>query len=150
MSSLQTNLEQTMTVRAAIEFMPELGELDAIQETIGSVSVQGDWPPDLTYQIELILEELCINVINHGEVDGTKPIKVEIVSEVESISIQITDNGKAFDPTKDAETPTKVTSIEDSSIGGWGVHLAHTFSDEMHYKRVDDMNCLTLVKRRTG
>ena len=139
-----------MSVRAAVEFMPEIGELDVIQETIGSISAEGNWPPDLTYQIELILEELCINVINHGEVDGTQPIKVVIVSEADLISIEISDNGKAFDPTKDAKTPTKVTSIEDSSIGGWGVHLAHTFSDEMHYKRVDGMNCLTLVKRRTG
>ena len=139
-----------MSVRAAVEFMPEIGELDAIQETIGSISTEGDWPPDLTYQIELILEELCINVISHGEADGTKPIKVVIVSRNDEITIKMSDNGKAFDPTKDAKTPSKVTSIEDSSIGGWGVHLAHTFSDEMRYERVDGMNCLTLVKRRTG
>ena len=139
-----------MSVRAAVEFMPEIGELDAIQETIGSISTEGDWPPDLTYQIELILEELCINVISHGEADGTKPIKVVIVSRNDEITIEMSDNGKTFDPTKDAKTPSKVTSIEDSSIGGWGVHLAHTFSDEMRYERVDGMNCLTLVKRRTG
>ena len=139
-----------MSVRAAVEFMPEIGELDVIQETIGSISTEGDWPPDLTYQIELILEELCINVISHGEADGTKPIKVVIVSRNDEITIEMSDNGKAFDPTKDAKTPSKVTSIEDSSIGGWGVHLAHTFSDEMRYERVDGMNCLTLVKRRTG
>ena len=80
--------------------MPDIGELDAIQETIGSISTEGDWPPDLTYQIELILEELCINVINHGEVDGTQPIKVVIVSGNDEITIEISDNGKAFDPTK--------------------------------------------------
>ena len=150
MLSLQTYVEDTMNVRAAIEFMPEIGELDAIQKTIGSISAEGNWPPDLTYQIELILEELCINVINHGEVDGTQPIKVVIVSGNDQIIIEMSDNGKAFDPTQDAETPAKITSIEGSRIGGWGVHLAHTFSDEMHYKRINGMNCLTLVKRRTG
>lgn len=137
-----------MSVRATVEFMPQIGELDAIQETIRSISAEGNWPPDLTYQIELILEELCINVINHGEVDGTQPIKVVIVSGTDEVTIEISDNGKAFDPTKDVKTPSKITSIEDSGIGGWGVHLAHTFSDEMRYKRVDGMNCLTLVKRR--
>ena len=139
-----------MSVRAAIEFMPEIDELRAIPKTVESVSTQGDWDPGLTYQIELILEELCINVINHGKVDGTQPIKVVIDSDDEKIKIEISDNGIAFDPTKDAETPEKVTSIEDSSIGGWGVHLAQTFSDEMLYERVDERNCLTLVKRRTG
>lgn len=139
-----------MSIRTAIEFMPEIRELGAIQESIGSISTEGNWPPDLTYQIELILEELCINVINHGEVDGTKPIKVVIVSGNDKVTIELSDNGKAFDPTKDAVTPTKVTSIEGSRIGGWGVHLAHTFSDEMRYERVNDMNCLTLIKWRTG
>ena len=137
-----------MSVRAAVEFMPEIGELHAIQETIGAISTEGNWPPDLTYQIELILEELCINVINHGEVDGTQPIKVVIISGDDEITIEIFDNGKAFDPTKDIDAPTKITSIEDSDIGGWGVHLAHTFSDEMHYQRYNGMNCLTIVKRR--
>ncbi|MCY4474520.1 MAG: ATP-binding protein [Chloroflexi bacterium] len=139
-----------MSVRTSVEFMPEIGELEVIQTTIGSISEQGEWTPDLTYQIELIVEELCINVINHGEVDGTQPIRVEIESDVDFVKIEISDNGRAFDPTKDVATPSQITSIENSEIGGWGVHLAHTFSDEMHYRRVDDKNCLTLVKRRTG
>ena len=139
-----------MSVRTSVEFMPEIGELEVIQTTIGSISEQGEWTPDLAYQIELIVEELCINVINHGEVDGTQPIRVEIESDIDFIRIEISDNGRAFDPTKDVATPSQITSIENSEIGGWGVHLAHTFSDEMHYRRVDDKNCLTLVKRRTG
>lgn len=139
-----------MSVKTSVEFMPEIGELPAIQSAVETISEESAWAPDLTYQIELILEELCINVINHGEVDGTLPIKVEIASDDETIIIEISDNGKAFDPTKDVGTPDKVTSIEDAEIGGWGVHLAHTFSDEMRYRRENDMNCLTLVKRRTG
>ena len=130
--------------------MPVIGELGAIQKTVSLVSDQGDWAPDLTYQIELILEELCINVINHGEVDGTQPIKVEIVSDDHAITIEISDNGKAFDPTQDVKTPKQITSIDDAAIGGWGVHLAQTFSDEMRYRRENNMNRLTLVKRRNG
>ena len=137
-----------MSVKASVEMMPEVAELAAIFEVIGSVSDQADWTPDLTFQIELIVEELCINVINHGEVDGSQPIKVVIESKTDLITIEISDKGKAFDPTKDAKTPTQITSIENSDIGGWGVHLAHTFSDEMRYKRIGDTNCLTLVKRR--
>ncbi len=137
-----------MTVKTSVEFMPDIGELDAIRTAIETISEESDWPPALTYQVELILEELCINVINHGEVDGTQPIKVEISSDEISITIEILDNGKAFDPTQDAPEPEKITDIAEAEIGGWGVHLAHTFSDEMHYRRENDMNCLTLVKRR--
>ena len=130
--------------------MPEIGELNAIQEAIGSISRESEWAPDLAFQVELIVEELCINVINHGEVDGTRPIKLVIESDTDSIKIELTDNGKAFDPTQDVGTPSKITSIEEAEIGGWGVHLAHTFSDEIHYQRIDGINCLTLVKRRDG
>ncbi len=139
-----------MSVKASVEMKPELDELGAIQEAIGTISEQADWTPDLTFQIELILEELCINVINHGEVDGSQPIRVEIESGSDLIKIEISDNGKAFDPTKDVNSPAPITSIEDSSIGGWGVHLAQVFSDEMHYERIGDTNCLTLVKRRAS
>lgn len=130
--------------------MPVIGELAAIQKIVSSVSEQEDWAPDLTYQIELIVEELCINVINHGETDGTQPIKVAIESDSDTITIEILDNGKAFNPTKNVKTPLPITEIESAAVGGWGVHLAHTFSDEMHYQRIDGMNCLTLVKRRDG
>ena len=139
-----------MSVKASVEMMPELDELGAIQEVIGTISEKADWSPDLTFQIELILEELCINVINHGEVDDSQPIKVEIESASDLIKIEISDKGKAFDPTKDAKAPAQITSIEDSTIGGWGVHLAQVFSDEMHYERVGDTNYLTLVKRRNS
>lgn len=139
-----------MTVKKSVEFMPDIAELAVLPDVVESISNECDWAPALAYQIELILEELCINVINHGEVDGTQPIKVEIVSDDEGIIIEISDNGKAFDPTQDASTPHKVTSIDDAEIGGWGVHLAQTFSDEMRYRRENDMNCLTLVKRRQG
>lgn len=139
-----------MSVKASVEMMPELDELGAIQEAIGTISEKADWSPDLTFQIELILEELCINVINHGEVEGSQPIKVEIESASDLIKIEISDKGKAFDPTQDVATPKQITSIEESSIGGWGVHLAQVFSDEMHYERVGDTNYLTLVKRRNS
>ena len=139
-----------MSVKASVEMMPELDELGAIQDAIGSISEEADWTPDLAFQIELILEELCINVINHGEVEGSQPISVQIESASDLIKIVISDYGKAFDPTKDVATPSQITSIEESSIGGWGVHLAHVFSDEMHYERIDNKNCLTLVKRRTS
>lgn len=137
-----------MSVKASVKMLPVLDELGAIQEAIGTISEKADWSPDLTFQVELILEELCINVINHGEVDGSHPIHVEIESASDLIKIEISDKGKAFDPTKDSATPVQATSIEETAIGGWGVHLAHVFSDEMHYERVGDTNCLTLVKRR--
>ena len=92
-----------MSVKTSVEMMPELDELGAIQQAIGSISEEADWSPDLTFQIELILEELCINVINHGEVDGSQPIRVEIESASDLIKIEISDKGKAFDPTKDVD-----------------------------------------------
>ena len=135
-----------MSVKTSFEMMPELDELSAISECVAEVSEAAEWPPELTFQIELILEELCINVINHGQVDGSHPIEVVIESTSDSIKLQISDNGREFDPTNDRFSPRQIQTIEDSQVGGWGVHLAHTFSDEMHYKRVGDLNCLTLVK----
>ena len=139
-----------MSVKDTVEMMPEVDELSAIPLFIESIAENAGWPFEFAYQVEIIVEELCINVIKHGQSDGSRPIIVEIESNDERVKIEISDNGKAFDPTLNREAPEKITSIENSEIGGWGLHLADTFSDEMHYKRIDDTNCLTLVKRRTG
>jgi anti-sigma regulatory factor (Ser/Thr protein kinase) len=128
--------------------MPAIDELVAIQKIVSSVSQQENWAPGLTYQVELIIEELCINVINHGKTDGTQPIKLAIESDHDAVTIEILDNGKPFNPTKNTKSPLPLTEIEGAEVGGWGVHLARVFSDEMHYERIDGMNCLTLVKRR--
>ena len=77
-------------------------------------------------------------------------IDVQLISEPDALTIKIADDGRAFDPLSQAPTPDVDANLEDRPIGGLGVYLVQTLMDEAHYRREQDRNHLTLVKRRDG
>ena len=125
----------------------ELQRLDAAVEDLGR---KEQWPPDLIYQVKLVLEEVIVNIINYGHDDGEHKIDVDLISEPDALRITIADDGRAFDPLSQAPQPDVEAALEDRPIGGLGVFLVQTLMDEAHYRREQDRNHLTLVKRRGG
>ena len=61
-------------------------------------------------------------------------------------SVVVSDQAKAFNPLTVA--PAKpATSLEDATIGGWGVQLIRTFSDALDYERHGPTNRLIMSFR---
>ena len=135
------------TLSLRIETRPdELRRLDAAVENLAQAE---GWPPDLVFQIKLVLEELGINILNHGHDDGrSHEIEIELTSKADVLTIEITDDGRPFDPLTDARPPDLDSALEDRVLGGLGIHLVLTSMDEVRYRREQDRNRLTLVKRR--
>ena len=132
-----------------LESRPE--ELSRIEAAIEDLAVSEDWPQDFTFQIQLALEELIVNVINYGHSEENPEgheIEVEMRSDEEALTIEIVDDGQPFDPLDDAPKPDIDAGIEDRPIGGLGVFLVQKMMDEMRYRRDGDRNRLTLVKRK--
>ncbi len=126
----------------------ELRRLDAAVEKLAQAE---GWPPDLVFQIKLVLEELAINILNHGHDDGrSHEIEIELTSNTDALTIEITDDGRPFDPLTDAPPPDLDSAIEDRVPGGLGIHLVRSMMDELRYRREQDKNRLTLIKRRNG
>lgn len=114
---------------------------DAVEEFAGR---QG-WPDGVVFKVNLVLEELVINVMNHGGRGGREEIEVTVTSGEDLISIAISDNGLAFDPLSDAPEPETTGSIEDRGVGGLGVHLVRTMMDDVNYRREPGRNHLTMT-----
>ena len=125
-----------------------LDEMDRLSAAIEGLGMEDDWPPGLTFQVNLVLEELWLNVLNHGHDGGSHEVEIKLTSEDEALTIEITDDGKPFDLLHDAPTPDVTGSLGDRHIGGLGIHLVRTMMDELRYKREDGKNHLILVKRR--
>ncbi len=106
------------------------------------------WPPDLVFRVKLVIEELGLNVANHGRDDKLPELEVTVTSEPDVLTIHISDDGTPFDPLNDAPPPDLTSSIEDRPIGGLGVHLVRTMMDEISYRRAQGRNHLALTKRR--
>lgn len=138
-----------MSAKLSLTMGFEAADLPRIQSAIGEFSREQDWPPDIEFQVDLVLEELVLNVVNHGSRGGEGEINIELVSDPEAVVIQIIDDGRPFDPLTDAPEPDTESGIEDRAVGGLGIHLVRTMMDDVTYRREENKNHMRLVKRRS-
>ena len=126
-------------------------ELDRITEALEELGVEEAWPPDLLFKLNLVIEELVLNVIDYGYPgDGSdSDIDLTVTSNAESVTIEITDDGVAFDPVIDARAPDVSAPIEDRPVGGLGIYLARKLMDEFKHRREDGRNYLVMIANRT-
>lgn len=122
--------------------------LGRLAEKVEQLGEDGSWPPRLVYLVNLTLEELGLNALTHGREHGLDELSISIRSDTESIFIEMLDNGAPFDPLTDAPIPDPNAPLESRPVGGLGIYLIRNMVDEIHYRRGDDMNCLTLITRR--
>lgn len=134
-------------------------ELGRIQSAVEQLAESEDWPPDLAFQITLVLEELEMNIIHHAyETDSSAAGKsaaakkagsrIVLDSNSDRLSIEVIDEGKPFNPLEEAGQPDLDASLKERKVGGLGLHLVRNLMDEISYRREKGKNRLTLVKFR--
>ena len=127
----------------------QLDEIERIRAAVNILSQAEGWAPELLFQIELVLEEVGTNIIKYGK-DGERETKIDITltSDSKSLTMEIIDNGRPFDPFADAPAPDLDSPVSERPIGGLGVYLVRKLMDEASYRREAGMNKLTLVKHK--
>ncbi len=95
---------------------------------------------DAEFAINLCLEELFLNAVQHGHANQAT---ISVCAEPSGVTVEFVDDGEPFDPTT---APAKrITSpTEDFKIGGYGAGLMQQFSRRMSYRRSEGMNRLVL------
>lgn len=123
----------------------ELADLVAAIEALGE---EDGWPGDLTFRISLVVDELAQNVVDYAYNDTPGDVEVTVTSQDETVIVEITDEGKPFDPLTDAPDPDLTSPIESRPIGGLGVHFTKTLMDDVEYSRESGRNRLRIVTRK--
>ena len=96
--------------------------------------------------LALCLEEALTNVHKYGyQGDALQEIWVQMTVNDGSAVIEIADQGVPFDPTA-AAPPDLNAPIENRPIGGLGIHLMRSLTDEFSYRRLDGRNVVRLRK----
>jgi phosphoserine phosphatase RsbU/P len=107
---------------------------------------EADVPASLRGDMRLVLEELMVNTVEYGYPDG-RPGQIRVLLQVlrpDTVAIELIDDGIAFDPLQ-AIAPALTGDLADrEQIGGLGIHLARTVTDEMRYTRDTQGNHLLL------
>lgn len=102
----------------------------------------------LTFRLDLILEEALTNIIDYAfDKDARLPITVILRADPATVSVQIIDEGRPFNPLTEHEV-TLPASLDDAGRGGLGLHLIRSYTQTCHYQRADSQNIFTLILDR--
>ncbi len=89
---------------------------------------------------ELLLEELVMNVINHGALAEPESAVLTLEAEIEAngaCRMTFEDPGRPFDPVS-AALPGQPSRLEEARIGGLGLVLLRRMARELIYLRLPD------------
>jgi len=104
-------------------------------------------PPKIRAAADLALEEHLTNILNYGFSDQTNhTIRFDFNERAGEFVIEVSDDGKEFDPTKFPVPDFKIPP-EQRKIGGLGIHMIRQSMDAVEYHRVNNRNVLKLTKR---
>ena len=136
-----------MTTPVLLKIAPNHEQLELISAAIEEFAERDNWTPDLVFKLNLVLEELGVNIINYS--GATEDIEISLASDGDSITVEISDDGRPFNPLQDQDTPDVTAPLGDRPIGGLGIHLVRTMMDDLWYSRENGKNKLAMTKRKT-
>lgn len=98
--------------------------------------------------IRLAVDEACTNVIKHAySYDDSKDFNVDLEFNNSALSIEITDFGAGFNPSK-YQAPNLQKRIKQKKRGGMGIFLIQNLMDELSYDSDGDKNVIRMTKYR--
>ncbi len=117
---------------------------DTLDRCDASLHAQGV-APDVRDDIRLVLEELMVNMVEHGRTnDAGDTIDLHMRLADEAVLVELHHNGHPFDPLL-APVPTLTGDIADQEeVGGLGIHLVRAMASELSYSHDEQGNHLQL------
>ena len=133
-----------MKTISTIVLPAHLEHLPAFIEAVKNAARSGGVDQKRFFDIELALEEILVNIMNHAYEGTNGDIQVVCRSDnQQSFIIEITDTGKAFDMTS-VPPPDLSGAISERKIGGLGIHFVKKLTDKLQYRREGNKNILEI------
>jgi len=135
-------------IERALEVEAALHSLRAVGLWLRDAARDGEFPYEVAFGLDLAVYEAVENIVRHGagrEQGRHASIRLRLRSDGRRVEVVVEDDGRAFDPLS-VPAPATPQRIEDVVPGGQGIHLMRKFTDEIHYRREEGRNVLTLVR----
>jgi anti-sigma regulatory factor (Ser/Thr protein kinase) len=124
----------------------DIAELERLEKFLGEFCAIENVPEEISYQLQVALEELVINAIKHGGCEpGKGAIRLAINKAGDEVSAVLSDSGVGFNPL-DMPPPDLTKSLLDRPVGGLGIHLVRHLIPSIRYERRENRNYLYLTK----
>ncbi|MEN8188920.1 MAG: ATP-binding protein [Thermodesulfobacteriota bacterium] len=136
-------------VEKSVSFVIEAvsSALEMLQVRVEEAAEQWQLSPKTTFQINLALDELVTNIINHGHGgdSGDHFIDIQMRMDGSKLTIVLFDDGPPFDLTSAAD-PNLDAALDERPVGGLGIFLVRQYMDKVEYKFQEGKNSIILVK----
>ena len=104
--------------------------------------------PDRAADIELAVEEVLANIINHAYPEAPGDVVLRCLAGPDRLVLEVADRGIPFDALA-VPDPRLSADITEREIGGLGIYLVKQVMDQVEYRREEDSNVLRLVVMRS-
>lgn len=132
---------------ATMRFCAGIRDVVKIREFVVRASRDLDVDDKIIPDLELVADELCSNVINHGY-DGQRGwIEITVQPVEQGVQLRVRDWGHDFDPTS-VPLPDVEAPLDQRTLGGLGLFLVRKLMDEVQFETNGGTgNVITVVKR---
>ncbi|SOB60416.1 conserved protein of unknown function [Pseudodesulfovibrio profundus] len=130
-------------------FPAELEALTQVHQFVCQQAQSADAQDTLRSKLELVVEEVFVNIINHArprhkpEVEVTCSLEQNDSAPSGAFCVALRDWGPPFNPL-DQQQPNLELSVEERAIGGLGIHLVKQMADRCEYRRENDSNLFSI------
>lgn len=136
------------TTPQTLDLPADLAGVAAVQALVEAACEAAGLAPGKTFKLSMAVEELLTNVATHGvarAAGGPLRMTAAVGRDGAALVVELSDDGPAFDPFRDAREPALDAALDDRPIGGLGVHLVRSMVDSVAYARRDGRNVITLA-----
>jgi serine/threonine-protein kinase RsbW len=135
---------------ATMNLSADLSQLGAIRGFVAQAGRDLELDEQIVPDLQLVVEEICANVIEHGYGGQGGRIEVTVEPIEGAVQIKVRDWGIAFDP-QAVPIPDVSAPLELRPLGGLGLFLVRQLMDEVHFEFDGEKgNTVTMVKRLAG
>jgi sigma-B regulation protein RsbU (phosphoserine phosphatase) len=120
-------------------------EISRVSRELEGIMSRAGFSGKQILDMQLAVEEAFINIIRHGYHGSYGAILIAMDFEEGSLKVKIEDDAPPFDPTRFQE-PDFSSDLKQRPVGGLGIHLMRSLSNEMRYEYVNGKNRLILIK----
>lgn len=115
--------------------------LNAVQNFIAVWAEENGACMGVATKLAVCTDEIVSNIIYYS---GATSLEVDCSMNGSEIVVMFMDDGKFFDPLKDAKEPDITASVEEREIGGLGIFMVKKMMKSLAYERDGEKNVLTI------
>ena len=125
----------------------KIADIPTVTEFVEAELEKLDCPMKAVMQIDVAIDEIFSNIVNHGygEKPGPVTVRLEERAEPHAVCIHFLDEAKPYNPLI-KEDPDITLSAEERGVGGLGIYMVKKTMDEVKYKYENEQNVLTVIK----